>query len=315
MRSSGTNWKNRSGSTRIRGPSTEDPRNYTDYINGSVYILLTQSTLPKETNLTDAIARMRQIPQVVAAARQTIGHPPLAVLETAIAQNRGSIDFYEKEIFELAGETPQKDRPEEGCGRGCCLPQGLSGVPGKGRPPAGRRPVAAGQGEVRQEAGSGTRCRADGRPGSGLGRGRFRPRGARTLSHRKATLGPLLSARAVAAGQRGRASCRNPGRDQGRREGTWPAGGPDPRREGYGRADPRLHSRAQDPAPARSRSLPGDRDAGVQAGQFDGLHGCRAAAGRRRPELLCRQPAAQGLGRGAGPRACCRNTTATCSRC
>ncbi len=90
-------------------PFEEDPRTYTGYINGSVYILLTQSTLPKETNLTSAIGRMRQIPQVVAAARQTIKHPPLAVLETAIAQNRGSIDFYEKEIFELAGDTPQKD--------------------------------------------------------------------------------------------------------------------------------------------------------------------------------------------------------------
>ena len=53
-------------------PFEEDPRTYTDYINGSVYVLLTQSTLPKETNLANAIARMRQIPRLVAAARQTI---------------------------------------------------------------------------------------------------------------------------------------------------------------------------------------------------------------------------------------------------
>ena len=90
-------------------PFEEDPRTYTDYINGSVYVLLTQSTLPKETNLANAIARMRQIPRLAAAARQTLTHPPRSVLETAIVQNRGSIDFYEKEIFELAGETPQKD--------------------------------------------------------------------------------------------------------------------------------------------------------------------------------------------------------------
>jgi uncharacterized protein (DUF885 family) len=87
----------------------EDPRTYTDYINGSVYVLLTQSTLPKETNLSNAIARMRQIPRLIVVARQTLTHPPRSVLETAIAQNRGSIGFYEKEIFELAGETPQKD--------------------------------------------------------------------------------------------------------------------------------------------------------------------------------------------------------------
>jgi len=87
----------------------EDPRVYSDYINGSVYVLLTQSTLPQETNISNAIARMRQIPQVVAAARENLTRPPLSVLETAIAQNRGSIDFYQREIFVLAGETPQKD--------------------------------------------------------------------------------------------------------------------------------------------------------------------------------------------------------------
>jgi len=90
-------------------PFEEDPRTYTDYINGSVYALLTQSTLPKETNLTNALARMRQIPQVVAAARRTLTRPARSVLETAIGQNRGSIGFYEKEIFTLAGETPQRD--------------------------------------------------------------------------------------------------------------------------------------------------------------------------------------------------------------
>jgi uncharacterized protein (DUF885 family) len=90
-------------------PFEEDPRIYSEYINGSVYVLLTQSTLPPETNLTHAIARMKQIPRLVAAARQTIANPPRSVLETAIGQNRGSIDFYEREIFELAGETPQKE--------------------------------------------------------------------------------------------------------------------------------------------------------------------------------------------------------------
>jgi uncharacterized protein (DUF885 family) len=90
-------------------PYEQDPRVYTDYINGSVYALLTQSTLPKETNLSNAIARMKLIPQLVAAARQTIANPPRSVLETAISQNRGSIGFYQKDIFELAGETPQAE--------------------------------------------------------------------------------------------------------------------------------------------------------------------------------------------------------------
>ncbi len=87
----------------------EDPREYAEYINGSVYVLLTQSTLPKETNVSNAIARMKQIPGLVAAARKNLANPARVALETAIAQNRGSISFYEKEIYELVGETPNRD--------------------------------------------------------------------------------------------------------------------------------------------------------------------------------------------------------------
>jgi uncharacterized protein (DUF885 family) len=90
-------------------PFEEDPRTYNSYINDSVYALLAQSTLPKETNIANSIKRMVQIPRVVAAAKQTLAHPPRPILETAIRQNRGAISFYEKGIFEFAGETPQLD--------------------------------------------------------------------------------------------------------------------------------------------------------------------------------------------------------------
>src|SRR6266550_287396 len=88
-------------------PFEEDPRTYNDYINDSVYVLLTQSTLPKETNVANCIERMAQIPRVIASAKQTLTHPPKPILETAIRQNRGAISFYEGELFQLAGETPQ----------------------------------------------------------------------------------------------------------------------------------------------------------------------------------------------------------------
>ena len=88
-------------------PFEEDPRTYGDYINGSVYLPLTQSTLPHETNIANCLARMTQIPRVIATAKATLTHPPKPVLETAIRQNRGAISFYEKELFESAGETPQ----------------------------------------------------------------------------------------------------------------------------------------------------------------------------------------------------------------
>lgn len=88
-------------------PHATDPRIYTDYIGDSVFLLLAQSRLPKETNIAHALARMRQIPAIVAAAKQNLTHPPRVVLETAIRQNQGSIGFYERDLFELVGSTPQ----------------------------------------------------------------------------------------------------------------------------------------------------------------------------------------------------------------
>jgi uncharacterized protein (DUF885 family) len=87
----------------------QDPRVYSGYISDSVFLLLTQSTLPKETNVANAIARMKQIPKVVTAARENLKNPPQAHTETAIRQNRGAIGFYEGELFELARPTPQTD--------------------------------------------------------------------------------------------------------------------------------------------------------------------------------------------------------------
>jgi uncharacterized protein (DUF885 family) len=88
-------------------PFEEDPRTYGGYINDSIYLLLTQSTLPLETNIAHCLARLAEMPRVVAAAEQTLTHPPAPILDTAIRQNRGSIDFYEKGIFQLAGDTAQ----------------------------------------------------------------------------------------------------------------------------------------------------------------------------------------------------------------
>jgi hypothetical protein len=88
-------------------PFAEDPRVYNEYVSDSVYLLLTQSTLPKATNVKNAAARMAHIPKVVAAARASLKNPPRVVAETAIRQNKGAIAFYEHGLFELAGETPQ----------------------------------------------------------------------------------------------------------------------------------------------------------------------------------------------------------------
>ena len=88
-------------------PFEQDPRVYNDYITDSVYLLLTQSTLPQPVNVRNSAERMAAIPRVVAAARATLRDPPRVLVETAIRQNRGAIAFYEGGIYPLAAETPQ----------------------------------------------------------------------------------------------------------------------------------------------------------------------------------------------------------------
>lgn len=90
-------------------PFEADPRVYGGYISDSVYSLLTQSTLPRETNIRNAVARMKEIPRIVATARSTLRQMPRSILETAIGQNRGAIGFYQEGLLELARETPQLD--------------------------------------------------------------------------------------------------------------------------------------------------------------------------------------------------------------
>ncbi len=88
----------------------KDPRAYGGYLNDSVYLLLAQSTLPRETNIANAIARMTQFPRIIAEAKRSLTHPSKPILETAIRQNKGAIDFYERDLYNYTGDTPQRDQ-------------------------------------------------------------------------------------------------------------------------------------------------------------------------------------------------------------
>jgi len=91
-------------------PFEKDARTYGTYLSDSVYLLLAQSTRPKETNVSNAIARMAQMPRIVEEAKRSLAHPAKPILETAIRQNAGAINFYEHDIFSFAGETVQKEQ-------------------------------------------------------------------------------------------------------------------------------------------------------------------------------------------------------------
>ena len=83
-----------------------DPRVYGEYLSDSVFLLFTQSTLPRERNVQNAAGRIGQIPKVIAAARSSLSNPPPVLTEIAIKRTQGAVAFYEKEIWALAGERP-----------------------------------------------------------------------------------------------------------------------------------------------------------------------------------------------------------------
>src|SRR5438067_783207 len=83
-----------------------DPRVYGEYVSDSVFLLFTQSTLPRERTVANAAKRITYIPQVVAAAKASLKNPPKVLAEIAAKRNRGAIAFYEKDIFAVSGETP-----------------------------------------------------------------------------------------------------------------------------------------------------------------------------------------------------------------
>jgi len=89
-------------------PYVTDPRSYNGLLSDAVFSLLTQSTQPLETNVAHAIARMRAMPAVIAAARASLQNPPRVQVETAIQQNQGNLRFFESGLFTLAGRTRQR---------------------------------------------------------------------------------------------------------------------------------------------------------------------------------------------------------------
>jgi uncharacterized protein (DUF885 family) len=93
-------------------PWENDPRIYTGLATDCAYALLTQSTQPRETNIRNAIARIKQVPALLRSGRENLRRPPRVRTETAIQQNKGAISFYETELLKLIGDSPQRGEVE-----------------------------------------------------------------------------------------------------------------------------------------------------------------------------------------------------------
>jgi uncharacterized protein (DUF885 family) len=87
-------------------PFEDDPRVYLSYVTESVYLLLTQSSLPKAENVKNTLARMGKLPQLLDIARTRLKSCPRVKVETAIRQTEGAISFYADELFKLTGDKP-----------------------------------------------------------------------------------------------------------------------------------------------------------------------------------------------------------------
>ena len=185
-------------------PFEQDPRVYNDYVSESVFLVLTQSTLPKHVNIRNAAARSEQIPKIVAAAKESLSHPPRAILETAIRQNRGSIAFYERGIFELVGESPQISELKTVAATAAAALKDYQEFLEKDLLPQADGDWRLGKEKFAQKLELELERRLDGRRGARRRRGRVRPRRARDVRRRPAAVGEVVPGQAAAARRRRR---------------------------------------------------------------------------------------------------------------
>jgi hypothetical protein len=172
-------------------PFEEDPRTYGSYINDSVYLLLVQSTQPKETNIAHCLERMARIPAVIAgapnldASAQTHsgnGHP--AKSRRHLLLRNGTVPIRRRNA--ATGQTQKRRRADRG--RFEILPA----IPGGRSDGARHGGLAFGPGEVFAQARPGAgRGRDGGRSAGGRGGG-VRQGATRHVCHRAPALEPLL---------------------------------------------------------------------------------------------------------------------------
>ncbi|MGE5607895.1 MAG: DUF885 family protein [Bacillota bacterium] len=72
-------------------PFVTDPRSYSGLVSGTVFSLLTQSTLPLDKNVANSVARIRQILKVIAAARESLGVQQ-SVIDGIVEELAGLVD-------------------------------------------------------------------------------------------------------------------------------------------------------------------------------------------------------------------------------
>ncbi|HTZ89528.1 MAG TPA: DUF885 domain-containing protein [Alloacidobacterium sp.] len=81
-------------------PWEKNPDNYSSGIANSAFVLMERNFAPPDERLRSLIAREKQMPAALAAARQNLKNPPRIYTEIALEQLPGIISFFESDVPE-----------------------------------------------------------------------------------------------------------------------------------------------------------------------------------------------------------------------
>ncbi|NOX37595.1 MAG: DUF885 domain-containing protein [Calditrichaeota bacterium] len=76
-------------------------------VGSAIYALLAREFAPLEERLQNVAARLKQVPEVIQAAMMNLKNPPRIHTETAILQNRGTINLIENELNAFLEQVPE----------------------------------------------------------------------------------------------------------------------------------------------------------------------------------------------------------------
>jgi len=83
---------------RVIQPWEKNPDSYSSTASGGIYVLMIRRFAPTNERLRSAVAREKQIPALLAAARQNLKNPAHISTEIALEQLPGIISFFEKDV-------------------------------------------------------------------------------------------------------------------------------------------------------------------------------------------------------------------------
>jgi uncharacterized protein (DUF885 family) len=81
-------------------PWEKNPDQYSSGITGSIFTIMSRNYAPADQRLKSVIARERQAPAVLQAARQNLKNPPPIFVDIALEQIPGLIGFFQKDVPE-----------------------------------------------------------------------------------------------------------------------------------------------------------------------------------------------------------------------